>query len=383
MHPRAFWGCRYGGVTRYVCELTECLIKENISVSIPISNTPNEYFRHSSFYDNFSKAVKRAPFYIRILKKIMSFLGFRNKASRLELYYQALSYCQKANYDLVHPTDTYSTEILPYIKSKPLVVTIHDMIDEVYYVDRRPGHKITSARKRQFAERADKIIAISENTKKDIVFFFGINPEKIKVIYHGNSLRLPHDHFNIRLPVPENYILFVGTRRDYKNFSTMAKAFSIIAKKFSTIHLVCAGGGLFTDEEEDFLRELNILDRCLQLSPGDKELATMYNRSLCFVFPSMYEGFGLPILEAFECGAPVVCAKASCFPEIAKDAALYFQPEDYEELAAILSCLISNPDEREKLRNLGKVRLKDFSWQKAALQTLEVYRDAMLQKKSE
>ena len=146
------------------------------------------------------------------------------------------------------------------------------------------------------------------------------------------------------------------------------------------MYLVCAGGGEFKEEEKAFLNELGILNRCVQLSFGDKELAVAYNRSLCFVFPSMYEGFGLPILEAFECGAPLVCARASCFPEIAKDAALYFSPEDYNELSNILLRLINNLEERERLRKLGRERLKDFSWQKAAQQTLEVYREVLQQK---
>ena len=121
------------------------------------------------------------------------------------------------------------------------------------------------------------------------------------------------------------------------------------------------------------LQQLGIAARCKQQWVTDEELAVLYHRALCFVYPSEYEGFGLPILEAYACGAPVICAQASCFPEIAANAAAYFSPFDAGELATKMEDIICSANTRNAMREAGRLRLADFSWNKTAEKTLETY----------
>ena len=236
-----------------------------------------------------------------------------------------------------------------------------------------PASDPSSERKRLFAQRANRIIAISECTKNDLVRLFNISPDKIDVIHHGNSLRLPRNADSIQLNVPERYVLFVGSRNGYKNFKRFAEAFAIVAAKDKQLHLVCAGGGAFTETELAHMQQLGIINRCQQRWVTDEELAVLYNRAQAFVYPSENEGFGLPILEAYECGAPVLCAQASCFPEIAAKGALYFKPLDIEEMSHTILQTVQSPGQQSALKEAGKQRLNDFSWQKTAEKTLETY----------
>lgn len=380
VHPRVFYTGRFGGVSRYVCELTEELIKLGSKVYIPIRNTPNEYLKKAPFYKQVINCIPVSNFFIRCSKRILQVTPLRNIANKIFRRLEGVLFAKKGEYDIVHPSHTYATEILPYIKDKPLVVTIHDMIDEIYFCKDSAQHRITSARKKAFALQANKIIAISENTKKDLVRLFNIPEDKVAVIYHGNSLKLPNHKVSIEPPLPEKYILYVGLRSHYKNFIVLANAFALIAEKYPELKLICAGGGSFTDEETEILKKLNIAEKIEQRSITDEELATMYNRSQCFVYPSKYEGFGLPLLEAFECGAPVICSSASCFPEIAGDAALYFEAENVEDLLRQLTTIIEEPAIREKLKIAGKERVKLFTWDKTAAQTMEVYKEAIIDK---
>lgn len=376
MHPRTFWNWKFSGVSRYVCELAEELIQAGVDVHIPIKETHNEYLKGSTFYHKTSSEVYPANISIRIIRKLLSLTPLKEKARRAELRSQALNFLRSNQFSLIHPTHTNATEILPYVGKTPLVITVHDMTHELF-PESFATHDPSSERKRLFAQRADRIIAISECTKNDLVQLFDINPEKIDVIHHGNSLKLPKGHESIPMNLPERYVLFVGKRSGYKNFETFAKAFAISSKQDDSLHLICAGGGAFTEKETAFLEHLGIQTKTHQMWVTDEELAILYNRSLCFIYPSEYEGFGLPILEAFECGAPVLCAHASCFPEVAGNGALFFDPKDIQEMAALMQKVISSSTLRTDLLKAGSLRLKDFSWKKCAQQTLRTYKTVL------
>lgn len=372
MHPRTFWSLKYSGISRYVCELSAGLIKMGVDVHIPIKDTINELLLHADFFEKTAGETLNAPLSVRALSKILSCTRLRERARRFELRHQSLRFMNSRRVDIIHPTDNNAVEIIPYIGKTPLVITVHDMIHELYPDGFAPGDP-SSERKRLFANRADRIIAISECTKNDLVRLFDISPEKIDVIHHGNSLVLPKDVDVMEMPLPERYVLYVGGRNTYKNFTRFAEAFAVIASQYADIRLICAGGGAFTPEETALLQSLGIADRCEQRWVSDVELAILYNRSLFFIYPSEYEGFGLPLLEAYECGAPVLCSRASCFPEVAGKGALYFNPCDIQEMAAIMKQAVESADLRAHLRQEGKTRLADFSWQKTAEKTMETY----------
>ena len=376
MHPRTFWNWKFSGISRYVCELTEELLKKGVNVQIPIKETRNEYLKNASFFHNTSREVCEASYSIRLIRRLLSITPLREKARRAELRSQALNFLKTKEFDIIHPTHNNATEILPFIGNKPLVITVHDMTHELF-PSSFPKNDPSSERKRIFAERADRIIAISECTKNDLVRLFHINPDKIDVIHHGNSLKLPHNHQNIHMDLPERYILFVGKREGYKNFESLAQAFSIISKEDDSLMLICAGGGAFTAKEQDFLSSLKIQNKTKQMWVTDEELAILYNRCQCFVYPSEYEGFGLPLLEAFECKAPVLCSRASCFPEVAANGALYFEPKNVSQLAELIRSVITSTSKQEELKAAGSRRLQDFSWEKCAQKTLETYQKVL------
>lgn len=299
---------------------------------------------------------------LNITKINISFKG-KFKLYRLINRIATIKTLKKENYDIFHPT-YYDTYFLKY-NYKPFVLTVHDMIHEKYIKDDLE----TINNKKCLIEKADKIIAISENTKRDILDLYDINPNKIEVIYWANSLK------EIRkISTPKKYLLYVGSRGGYKNFENFLKAVSSILNKDLALHLICTGGNQFNDEEVKIIKESNIEERIHQLNVTDDELAYVYQNAIAFIYPSKYEGFGIPILEAFYCKCPVILSNTSCFPEIAKDAAVYFDPENIEDMKNKITSVIYNNELRKELINKGVERNKDFSWEKTISEYDKVYR---------
>jgi hypothetical protein len=223
--------------------------------------------------------------------------------------------------------------------------------------------------KKEIIMKANRIIAISEYTKKDIIEILKINPEKIDVIYHGTSLRASQEH---NLSLPKKYILFVGDRTFYKNFQLLLEAFSIVHQKNQDLHLVCTGKP-FSDSELQQISNLKIASNTRQITINDKDMSELYSRALLFVFPSYYEGFGIPILEAYACNCPVALSDATCFPEIAGNAGAFFDPHSITSIADTITEIIGDENKRTKLIQAGQERLKLYSWEKAARETENVY----------
>ncbi len=372
IHPYIFYEGRYGGIARYVCELASQHEEMGVNVHIPIEHTENIYLHNAPFFARTSAATPPAPLWLKVASSLMPTAQLRKKATRYQYRYQALKALQKNSYDLVHPSYTNATEIIPHLGKMPLVITVHDMIHELY-----PGafaaNDPTASRKAEFIKRADRIIAISHKTKEDLINICGVDSDKVDVVYHGNSLVLPNTPADTNIALPQRYILFVGHRFGYKNFDTLLKAFAHISRKEKDLYLICAGGPEFSMAELRQMQELGIKEKIQRRPVSDEDLALMYNRALCFIYPSGYEGFGLPILEAYACGTPVICAHASCFPEIAADGALYFQPDKVDELVDTIETLLHSDALREKLLAAAAQRLAHFSWQKCAKETLAVY----------
>ena len=272
---------------------------------------------------------------------------------------------------MFHPT-YYDPYFLDYVK-RPYVITVHDMIHE-RFPEMYPQQDRTSEFKRMSVMNADRIIAISQWTKKDIMDIYGIQEEKIDVVYHGHSIDASYEE-----PVsglPEKYMLYVGHRGAYKNFDKFALAFSNIHSEFPDIELVCTGGG-FSHVEMQFLSDLKI-DKCTyHYFVTEPQLTYLYNHALCFVFPSLYEGFGLPILEAYACDCPLVLSNTSCFPEVARDGGLYFDPYDVDSIADALRKVVTDSGLRNKMVEKGRDILSNYSWDKMAYETVKVYEKLM------
>ena len=273
---------------------------------------------------------------------------------------------KRGKFDVFHPT-YFDDYFLPYLNGKPFVLTIHDMIPELYpQYFARDDFQIVMRKK--LAPLASAIVAVSENTKQDVIRILGIPEEKIHVVYHGCSFPTTGTEPIYSFP----YILFVGERGLYKNFVQFVRSMEPMMKKYKDLYVVCTGRP-FNQEEIAFLQENGVEDRFLHcMVKTDEELYSLYHHALGFVYPSEYEGFGIPILEAYQADCPVILNRASCFPEIAGDAALYFSSE--EELTAQIERLLSmSADDRNALLAKQKDRLSRYSWEKSARQMAEIY----------
>jgi glycosyltransferase involved in cell wall biosynthesis len=303
-----------------------------------------------------------------LLKKIYSSKYYdccqKNREYSIELL-------KKQEFDIFHPT-YYDDYFLNYLGNKPFVLTIHDMILEKL-PEFFPIVYETMITKKKLAHKANHIIAVSQNTKKDIVEIWDIDPKKISVIYHGANLL---DNENCKyLNIPDPFLLFVGTRNYYKNFLFFIHSISdVLIEK--NLNLVCTGN-YFNEEEIRLFEYLKIKERVHHYYANDMELSYLYKNAIALVFPSLYEGFGIPILEAFVNKCPVLLSNASCFPEIAGNAALYFDPKSTIEIQNQINNIIDNPSLREELILNGNIQLNSFSWEKASNETIKVYTDLL------
>lgn len=265
---------------------------------------------------------------------------------------------------------------LPLIHPKKTVVTIHDLGVKYYPKTYSPFDQIYQNFCLSFSIRhASKIIVPSLQTKKDILKFFKVNPEKIFVIYHGFKEDL-YKPWGIKSKEP--YIFYLGVLEERKNISGLIKAFAILRKNPQIKHkLYLAGkrGFGYQNVQQTILRQSeNVRRDIIELGYLSEERAAYYMKKAdLFVFPSFFEGFGLPILEAMACQVPVACSEIPVLREIAKDSALFFDPKDPKEIAKVLEKIIKDEDLKKKLIKKGQENIKRFSWEKAAKETLKVF----------
>ena len=345
---------KYGGISRYFYELYTRMKPLGVDANVSCIRSVNYYFRDVVKMHDPSE-------HCRIYNGLYSRAASR--INKLRALYEM------RNYDILHPT-YYSRYMLGRFKGKT-VLTVYDMIHEKYN-----GDEPTIRVKRETINAADRIIAISESTKRDLLELYpNIKPERISVIHLGSSMQpLESRPAN---PFGKRYVLFVGGRWWYKNFARFVEALRPVLEHQKDLHVFCAGGGEF--KAQDFNCIGSLTERFHQVNLDDDTLRQAYANAECFVFPSEYEGFGLPILESFACNCPLVCSSSSSFPEVAGDAAEYFDPLNTEEMSAKISRVLDDEGLREKLRTRGRERLKLFSWDKAARKTLECYTQTMEQ----
>lgn len=347
----------YGGISRYFCELMSYYsVQGEPDFELALRYSNNRYLLDSGF-------ARSKPFF-----KDKKFIG---KTTLLD-HYNVQKSCEcllMGDYDVFHPT-YYNPYFLKQVGSKPYVMTVYDMVHELY-PEMYPTNDKTREWKRRSLKYASKIIAISENTRQDVVRFYGLNEKKVDVIHLASSLRAIDTTKSLQFP--GKYLLFVGQRLRYKNFPFFIRAVAPLMQQDSDLTIVCAGGGGFSPEESALFDSLGVAGRVSQLSVPDETLAALYGNARAFVFPSLYEGFGIPVLEAFACGCPVVLAESSCFPEVAGDAALYFDPRDEGALRSVLERIVKDESLRRDLRSRGFIRGEEFSWDKTASKTKTVY----------
>jgi len=281
----------------------------------------------------------------------------------------AIEALKKGAFDIFHPS-FFDSYFLPYLNGKPYVVTVHDMTPEKF-PQYFPKNNIQIQFKKKYLSQAAGIVAVSENTKKDIVEILRIPEERITVIHHGG----PDVRAVTSPPIVQGcYFLYVGNRDDYKNFIQTLRDFAAVSEKMGNTKLVCTGKPL-TSREQSLIKELGLRDRILQKYVSDDELHNLYTYAVAFIYPSLYEGFGMPILEAYSCGCPVMLNYRSCFPEIAGNAALYFNSDGIcSDLPdKLVEMLQMSEGKRQELIKQGFERLKMFSWKESSMKLFHLY----------
>jgi glycosyltransferase involved in cell wall biosynthesis len=353
---QAFSLQNFGGVSRIFSELLKgAEVKPSVAAHLSILFSNNAHLSETTVkYSRFFKG--------REVPKLLN-----NLYNAYEL--------QLGNHDLYHPS-YYDPSLIKFARKKPVVATFHDMIHEKFGEKfpelAREAHVVRQ--KKEIASRASHIIAVSENTKKDLVDIYGLNPSKITVIHLGSSFSADSTaQFVQQRPLYE-YLLYVGNRAAYKNFSFFLKAVASVLSRYE-IKLICAGGKGFNEDEMSLIQSLSLDGNILHTAVDDRVLASLYSNAIAFVLPSLYEGFGIPVLEAFSCSCPCILSNTGSLPEVGKDAALYFEPLEESSIVATVQNVLDNTGLRNELINRGRQRLMAFSWQKHVDSTHAVYKE--------
>lgn len=281
--------------------------------------------------------------------------------------------------------DVFHTPIgaVPFLSIAPTVVTVHDLAF-LKYPDQLPASRRTwlIGAVRMSARRAAKIITVSQATARDLQEWLDIPDDKIEAIplaisgkverVEGTSL----DVFRMKWDIEKPYILAVGTLEPRKNLPTLLRAFAKIKDDIEHQLVLVGPEGWLTGELKNTLEELNLGDRVrLTGFVSDEELGGWYSGADLYVFPSHYEGFGLPAIEAMRCGAPVLASDNSAFPEVIGDAGVLIPASDVDLWAESIRDLLRNETRRLHLRDLGFARADAFSWDRTAQETYNVYKE--------
>jgi glycosyltransferase involved in cell wall biosynthesis len=292
----------------------------------------------------------------------------KNEWVALGRYFARVKVHPKA--EIIHNT-FYLPHGLAPTRGAKRVVTVYDMIPEFMPQTRRRLDLLTL--KERYVRRADHIICISHATKSDLIRMYPDIKAPITVVHLGvdplftpNSAPLPD--------LPEAYILYVGHRGQYKDANVLFTAFAQIYAEFPELHLVCIGGGPFNKEENARFAELGIVGRVRQDVLSDQRMSAAYANSKAFVFPSRYEGFGLPALESMASGAPTILANSTSLPEVGGEGAIYFEVGDPIDLSEKLRLVLSDSQMRSAVVARGIARAAEFTWLRSAQEIANVYR---------
>jgi len=338
----------YGGPSRYFVELIKelILLKNNPKIIAPINQNIHLNDISAEFKKEFFFKIKKKNFLTKISNKLIS-----------KYYFKLI------NHDLYHLT--YYNDCLPSKKTK--IITVYDLIHEKFMNE----FKLSSLPKKKVFESIDHFICISENTKNDLINYYNIDEKKITITYLANSLKLKNfKKFKLSKP----FFLYVGSRKRYKNFNLLLKSYTLNERIKKNFDIVCFGGGKLINEEINNIKNLKIdLNSIHQIEGSDEILSSLYSSAEALIYPSKYEGFGLPILEAMSFGCPVISSNASSLPEVYGDAALNFTPNSPDELLDCIDKITNDSVLKKTYIKKGYDNEKIFSWKKCAIETNELY----------
>jgi glycosyltransferase involved in cell wall biosynthesis len=352
---QAFRHQRYGGISRYYAELIRRLPSLNVDPVLHLPWVNNEYAVAAGLSSHRGATMLSAHPVFRWFY----YLALRGN----DLLQGVID-----QYDILHRT-YYAA---PYPVRHPTVCTVVDMIPELlphYFPEGNP-HR----RKREVVHASDMVLSISESTTRDLVEFYGYPASRVVTTPLGIDCRAFADVPKVSHPFRPPYLLFVGLRHRYKNFRRFGLAAAAVLAAHPEVSLALVGGGALLESEREIFVRAGVFDRVVQANVADEALPTIYREAEVFVFPSEYEGFGLPILESFACACPVAASRASSFPEVGGPAIEYFDPQSTDDIAQSIERILNSRSHADELRRLGSERVKAYSWQRTAELTAEAYR---------
>lgn len=351
---------QYGGISRYICNLAEQLS------ALPETNTRIFAQLHFNQHLNATKSLNGRG---KVLPQLPS------KLTRVAM--ETSKFCsrramKKFSPDIIHET-YFSTQdfLTPGAKR---ILTVYDMIHERYADMFDQAHK-TSVPKKAASLRADHVICISENTRKDLIEFCGVPEERTSVVY----LSADKVFSQLKDETLENkgkpYLLYVGSRGGYKNFDKFVKAFASSNQLKQNFDIRCFGGGTFSKAEMEMMIAAGLTEAQVHFHGGeDQDLAELYKLAEAFIYPSLYEGFGIPPLEAMAAGCPVLSSNTSSLPEVVGNAGEYFDPTEQDNITSALEKVVGNEVYKRDLVQKGYEQHKKFSWEKCARETMNIYK---------
>ncbi len=349
---------KYGGISRYIVRLNEHL--NNFGVNSKIYS-PISINSHIGFNNNIE--INHFKF-----KKIYKY------CTKLFNYYNGSFtnfYINDFKPDIIH--QTYYKKNYKLKKKKPIILTVYDLIHEKFY--EKYNLKANNNWKLNSIKEADHIICISQNTQKDLLNYYNVSKDKTSVIYLASDIKSDLKKNNKKIKANEKFILYVGNRKRYKNFYNFVKAFSnskILKKEYK---IICCGSSNFDYEEIIFFKKNNLdLDKINFVQGDDHQLLYLYENASSLVFPSKYEGFGLPAIEAMSLGCPVIASRINIFEEILGNNAAFFNPNDIEDIQKTMEDILLSKDKLNELSTLGLKHSKKFNWQYCAKETLNIYK---------
>ncbi len=355
---------KYGGISKYFSYLARELNKLNVQAEIVPLIHINEYIRKDKYLRGIKLNIKS-----RIIIRLFKYLNMG-----IDLFFY-----RKFNYDIVHKTyySVISGSSSPLHSKK--IITVYDMTHEIYPEYFKDSKKV-SLNKLEACNNADQIICISESTKNDLIRLFNIEKKKINTVYLGIDRNIfknleKRSRFTKKFG---HYILYVGQRSGYKNFSYIFNTYINNRELNKNFNIVVFGGEKFSHKEMDTIKAKKLEDNFFFISGDDILLSKIYNDAHVLVYTSLYEGFGLPVLEAMSCGCPVIAFRGSSIPEVAGDACILLN--DMKSKIKLSSNILKLRND-SKYRNLvikkGLTQSKKFTWEKCAKKTLNVYKKAI------
>ena len=359
----------YGGISRYHAKLAEhlSLLGEEVGVFAPLHR--NRYLSqiNQALVHGYGLKRYRVPG-SQTMHRINEVLARRQ--------------IRRWQPDLVHETYYHQNSLSPAGCKR--VITVHDMIHELF-PDQVRSTDNTSQLKRLAVDRADHIICVSENTRADLTRLFG-TPESKTTVVHLGMLPLPADSQSPTDSQPiipsaaqdgkndNPFILFVGRRGGYKNFSDLLRAVAASPRLKADFNVIAFGGSSFKSREIAEIAQCGLSSQQVrQVAGSDTVLASLYRRAALLAYPSLYEGFGLPPLEAMALGCPVVSSHVSSMPEVLGNAAEFFESGSIDALQSAIERVVYSGSRRQELFGLGKDRARQYTWEACARRTRDVY----------